>query len=94
MLFLVIACCLAQAASAETAKPQGMVWISSGEFLDGQRASGQSFERTARRATSVDGLWLVPAARRGTPPDTGMSHIGFRCALSEAPREQTTDKAN
>lgn len=21
-----------------------------------------------------------PAARRGTPPDTGMSHIGFRCA--------------
>jgi len=28
-----------------------------------------------------------PAARRGTPPDTGMSHIGFRCALS-APRQQ------
>jgi formylglycine-generating enzyme required for sulfatase activity len=25
-----------------------------------------------------------PAARRGTPPDTGMSHIGFRCALSQA----------
>ncbi len=25
-----------------------------------------------------------PAARRGTPPDTGMSHIGFRCALSPA----------
>jgi formylglycine-generating enzyme required for sulfatase activity len=25
-----------------------------------------------------------PAARRGTPPDTGMSHIGFRCALSSA----------
>lgn len=23
-----------------------------------------------------------PSARRGTPPDTGMSHIGFRCALS------------
>jgi sulfatase modifying factor 1 len=21
-----------------------------------------------------------PSARRGTPPDTGMSHIGFRCA--------------
>ncbi|MDZ4287662.1 MAG: SUMF1/EgtB/PvdO family nonheme iron enzyme [Prosthecobacter sp.] len=35
-----------------------------------------------------------PAARRGTPPDTGMSHIGFRCALSEAPRQQPTqDKA-
>lgn len=26
-----------------------------------------------------------PAARRGTPPDTGMSHIGFRCAKSPAP---------
>ena len=26
-----------------------------------------------------------PAARRGTPPDTGMCHIGFRCALSAAP---------
>jgi formylglycine-generating enzyme required for sulfatase activity len=26
-----------------------------------------------------------PAARRGTPPDTGMSHIGFRCALSAGP---------
>lgn len=23
-----------------------------------------------------------PGARRGTPPDTGMSHIGFRCAQS------------
>ncbi len=23
-----------------------------------------------------------PSARRGTPPDTGMSHIGFRCARS------------
>ena len=23
-----------------------------------------------------------PSARRGTPPDTGMSHIGFRCAAS------------
>jgi formylglycine-generating enzyme required for sulfatase activity len=23
-----------------------------------------------------------PAARRGTAPDTGMSHIGFRCARS------------
>jgi formylglycine-generating enzyme required for sulfatase activity len=22
-----------------------------------------------------------PAARRGTPPDTGMSHIGFRCVM-------------
>ncbi|MHA3771835.1 formylglycine-generating enzyme family protein [Verrucomicrobiota bacterium sgz303538] len=26
-----------------------------------------------------------PAARRGTPPDTGMSHIGFRCAKSATP---------
>jgi formylglycine-generating enzyme required for sulfatase activity len=23
-----------------------------------------------------------PSARRGTPPDTGSSHVGFRCALS------------
>ena len=23
-----------------------------------------------------------PSARRGTPPDTGSSHTGFRCALS------------
>ena len=36
-----------------------------------------------------------PAARRGTPPDTGMSHIGFRCALSEVQRQQSTqDKPN
>jgi len=26
-----------------------------------------------------------PSARRGTPRDTGMSHIGFRCAKSAAP---------
>ncbi len=26
-----------------------------------------------------------PSARRGTPPDTGMSHIGFRCAASATP---------
>ena len=25
-----------------------------------------------------------PSARRGTPPDTGSSHTGFRCALSPA----------
>jgi formylglycine-generating enzyme required for sulfatase activity len=25
-----------------------------------------------------------PSARRGTPPDTGMEHIGFRCAKSAA----------
>jgi sulfatase modifying factor 1 len=25
-----------------------------------------------------------PAARRGTPPDTGMSHIGFRCVKSKS----------
>jgi len=26
-----------------------------------------------------------PSARRGTPPDTGMSHIGFRCVRSGPP---------
>lgn len=26
-----------------------------------------------------------PAARRGTPPDTGTSHIGFRCAMDALP---------
>lgn len=26
-----------------------------------------------------------PSARRGTPSDTGMSHIGFRCAKSQTP---------
>jgi sulfatase modifying factor 1 len=26
-----------------------------------------------------------PSARRGTPPDTGMSHIGFRCAKAVQP---------
>ncbi|MEY4568796.1 MAG: hypothetical protein RLZZ398_235 [Verrucomicrobiota bacterium] len=35
-----------------------------------------------------------PAARRGTPPDTGMSHIGFRCALSPGqPKQPTTKKS-
>ena len=33
-----------------------------------------------------------PAARRGTPPDTGMSHIGFRCALSGADVSKLKDK--
>lgn len=33
-----------------------------------------------------------PAARRGTPPDTGMSHIGFRCALSGVGVNKTQDK--
>jgi formylglycine-generating enzyme len=26
-----------------------------------------------------------PSARRGTPPDTGSSHVGFRCAMSAEP---------
>jgi formylglycine-generating enzyme len=35
-----------------------------------------------------------PSARRGTPPDTGMSHIGFRCALSQGqPKQNTTGKS-
>jgi formylglycine-generating enzyme required for sulfatase activity len=25
-----------------------------------------------------------PGARRGTAPDTGMSHLGFRCAMSKS----------
>lgn len=29
-----------------------------------------------------------PSARRGTPPDTGMSHIGFRCARGPIPSTQ------
>jgi formylglycine-generating enzyme required for sulfatase activity len=34
-----------------------------------------------------------PAARRGTPTDTGMSHIGFRCVRDAAERtkEETTN---
>lgn len=28
-----------------------------------------------------------PAARRGTPPDTGSSHVGFRCAADVPPPE-------
>jgi formylglycine-generating enzyme required for sulfatase activity len=24
-----------------------------------------------------------PSARRGTPPDTGSSHVGFRCVVSD-----------
>lgn len=27
-----------------------------------------------------------PSARRGTPADTGMSHIGFRCAMTAKPK--------
>jgi formylglycine-generating enzyme len=30
-----------------------------------------------------------PSARRGTPPDTGMSHIGFRCVRSGPPPSRT-----
>lgn len=32
-----------------------------------------------------------PTARRGTPADTGMSHVGFRCAMS-ALREESAGK--
>ena len=34
-----------------------------------------------------------PSARRGTPSDTGMSHIGFRCAKSAAPTPKTDPAA-
>jgi formylglycine-generating enzyme len=35
-----------------------------------------------------------PSARRGTPPDTGSSHVGFRCALSgNAPETTATAHA-
>jgi formylglycine-generating enzyme len=30
-----------------------------------------------------------PTARRGTPPDTGTEHIGFRCAMSVQPEAST-----
>jgi len=33
-----------------------------------------------------------PAARRGTPPDTGMSHIGFRCVKSVTEKSSTPDE--
>jgi formylglycine-generating enzyme required for sulfatase activity len=31
-----------------------------------------------------------PSARRGTPPDTGSSHVGFRCALSAGAGEASS----
>ena len=33
-----------------------------------------------------------PAARQGGSPDTGMSHVGFRCALSPAPSLRGEDR--
>jgi formylglycine-generating enzyme required for sulfatase activity len=30
-----------------------------------------------------------PSARHGCPPDTGMSHVGFRCVLTPAPAEKS-----
>lgn len=33
-----------------------------------------------------------PSARRGTPPDTGMSHIGFRCVRDVPSEKSTTSK--
>jgi formylglycine-generating enzyme required for sulfatase activity len=35
-----------------------------------------------------------PTARRGTPSDTGMSHIGFRCALSMTVSTARTDPSS
>src|ERR1700760_1982781 len=31
-----------------------------------------------------------PSARRGTPPDTGSSHTGFRCVISEIPAKSAS----
>src|ERR1700733_1443409 len=31
-----------------------------------------------------------PSARRGTPPDTGSSHTGFRCVMSESPSQSAS----
>jgi formylglycine-generating enzyme required for sulfatase activity len=33
-----------------------------------------------------------PSARRGTPPDTGSSHVGFRCVLSVPPPSGASPK--
>jgi formylglycine-generating enzyme required for sulfatase activity len=30
-----------------------------------------------------------PAARRGTAPDTGMSHLGFRCVIPGRDRDRS-----
>ncbi len=34
-----------------------------------------------------------PTARRGTPPDTGSSHVGFRCVMSEPPTPANSGSA-
>jgi formylglycine-generating enzyme required for sulfatase activity len=55
--------------AGEREAPAGMVWIPGAEFsMDGEDHC-ESYR---------------PSARRGTPTDTRMSHIGFRCALSGA----------
>lgn len=33
-----------------------------------------------------------PTARRGTPPDTGSSHVGFRCVISDHPQPAMEDQ--
>ena len=35
-----------------------------------------------------------PSARRGTPPDTGSSHTGFRCAVSADDTQLSRSRAN
>jgi sulfatase modifying factor 1 len=57
----------------------------------GPKTSAQTVNRAQEERVTKGGSFLChesyclsyrPAARRGTPPDTGMSHIGFRCAKS------------
>jgi formylglycine-generating enzyme required for sulfatase activity len=34
-----------------------------------------------------------PSARHGCPPDTGMSHVGFRCVMTREPSENQADRS-
>jgi len=74
----------------------GNVWNWTADIY-GERPGAEPLADDPRRVTK-GGSYLChvdycesyrPSARRGTPYDTGMSHIGFRCVSDEAPAEES-----
>ena len=68
-----------RAHGASCSNPAGPAksWSPSNPFQEERVTKGGSFLCHASYCESYR-----PSARRGTPPDTGMSHIGFRCVKS------------
>ncbi|MFT3685306.1 MAG: formylglycine-generating enzyme family protein [Phycisphaerales bacterium] len=84
-------------AKSPTSKTPGLTCDPSGPAKTFSAHNPQAFERVTKGGSFLCSASYCesyrPTARRGTPPDTGTGHIGFRCVMTSEMWEKAKPRA-